>query len=178
MLSQICRNLSLLLLLTGCGKAVPSSDQAAASDLPGYTYGTVVSFAQGGESETYRNVGWSKPEEKFIWTEGHSATLAMNVKPTDDPISLRMTLGALINPPSLPAQPVEIDINNRKITEWSVGVTATFTAALPAEITKVGGNLTITLKTPKAASPKTLGQGNDARVLGVSCFSFELSKSP
>ena len=52
---------------------------------------------------------------------------------------------------------------------------AEFSASIPQEITRRGGLLRITLKIPKATSPKALGTSADPRILGVACFGLQLA---
>ena len=52
---------------------------------------------------------------------------------------------------------------------------AEFSASIPQEITRRGGLLRITLKIPKATSPKALRMGTDPRILGVACFDLQLA---
>ena len=144
--------------------------------LPGLAYGTKVSFGQGGGSERYKESGWSKTEEKFTWTEGTVAALKMKVPATADSITLKIRMSGLIKEPALPFQPVEVEVNGQKIADWQVGDLSEFVAAIPHDITKKGGELTITLKTPKATSPKALGINPDPRILGICCLSLEISK--
>lgn len=174
----ISRSAALLALalisLAGCDRSPTAADQTAR--LPEVLYGTKIVFAQGGNSEPYKNSGWSKTEEKFTWSEGTSATLRIPVSATPDTVSLKMRLAALTKAPELPFQPVEIQVNDQKIAEWQVADTSEFVAALPRELTKAGGILTIVIKTPKATSPKALGLGADPRILGICCLDLELSK--
>jgi hypothetical protein len=163
-----------LVSLAGCNRSARPEDQASLP--PEVPYGTKIVFAQGGNSEPYRISGWSKTEEKFTWSEGTSAQLRLRVPATPDAVSLKMRLAALIKAPELPLQPVELWLNDRKIAEWQVGNTAVFVAAIPPDLSKAGGVLTITIKTPKATSPQTLGLGADPRVLGICCFDVEISK--
>jgi hypothetical protein len=100
----------------------------------------------------------------------------MRVPATENAVSLKMKMAALIKPPDLPFQPIEIQVNDQKIAEWQVGDTAEFVASLPHDLTKAGGVLTIVIKTPKATSPKALGLGADPRILGICCLDLELSK--
>lgn len=163
-----------LLSFAGCNRPeTVSKSSAAAAELP---FGTKITFQQGGNSDPYKAGGWSQTEEKFTWTEGTSALLRVPVAATNDPITLKIRMAALVKPPELPLQPVEVYVNNQKIAEWQVGDTAEFVAAIPPEITKPGGILTINFKTPKATSPKALGISADPRVLGISCLDLELSK--
>lgn len=169
--------IALTLIFSGCEKPVTTSQSPRPAAAPSYDYGTVVTFALGGQSEMYRTAGWSKTEEKFTWTEGQSASLTMDVKPSATPVTMRMRLAGLINPPDLPFQLVEVFLNEEKVAEWQVADTADFTAAIPKAITEIGGTMKIALKIPKASTPKALGQGNDPRMLGICCFEFELSQT-
>ncbi len=163
--------LGAFLLLGACNRSNESPALPAPAD---YQYGTVISFGQGGNSASYQTFGWCKTEAQFTWTEGQSAGLAMTVKPAARPLSLKMKLAALVKPPELPFQPVEVNVNNRKVADWQVAETAEFSAPLPQDLVSQGGVLQITLSIPKANSPKALGLGNDTRMLGLSCHSFQL----
>ena len=166
----------VLLCLGGCNRSSPlddAEDSGASSEL---AYGTRVSFGQGGGSERFRESGWSKTEEKFTWTEGTVAALKMKVAATTASVTLKMRMSGLIKEPALPFQPVEVEVNGQKMADWQVGDVAEFVAAIPHDLTKKGGELTITLKIPKSTSPKALGLNADPRVLGVCCLDLELSK--
>jgi hypothetical protein len=165
--------IAVALSLGGCNRSDPIDDADASAEL---AYGTKISFAQGGGSERFRESGWSKTEEKFSWTEGTTAVLKMKVPATNDSITLKMKLAGLIKEPALPFQPVEVEVNGQKLAEWQVCDLSEFTAAIPHAVTKKGGELTITLKIPKAASPKALGLNLDPRILGVCCWDLELTK--
>lgn len=167
--------LCLAFCLGGCDRSSDTGSEAT-DGAPKLEYGTKVSFAESGNANAFKVSGWSKTEEKFTWSEGTSSVLRMAIAPTNDPIVLEMTIAALIKEPELPFQPVEVSANGQKIADWQVGNTAEFAAQLPRDITTKGGMLTITLKTPKATSPKALGLSVDARTLGICCLYFELSK--
>jgi hypothetical protein len=166
----------VLLCLGGCNRSSPLDDTDDSGGTSEIAYGTKVSFGQGGGSERFRESGWSKTEEKFTWTEGTIAVLKMKVPATADLVNLRMRLAGLIKEPTLSFQPVEVEVNGQKMADWQVGDVAEFVAAIPHDITKKGGEVTVTLKTPKATSPKTLGLNADPRILGVCCLDLELSK--
>ena len=83
---------------------------------------------------------------------------------------------ALIKPPELPFQPVEIDVNGNKLAEWEVSSELSdYTATIPNTIADAG-ELEIELKTPKATTPQSLGMNDDKRVLGVCCAEMVISK--
>lgn len=162
-----------LLPQVACNRPESGTDTPAPPELQ---YGTKIIFGKGGNSEPYKSAGWSSTEEKFTWSEGTSAQLRFLVPASTEPVSLKMTIGALIKPPELAAQPVEVFINDQKVADWQVGDTSEFRAAIPPDLTKSGGALKILIKTPRATSPKALGINADPRVLGVCCFDLEISK--
>jgi hypothetical protein len=163
-----------LISLGACNRSAKDANEAPAP--PDVSFGTKITFGQDGNSGPYKTAGWSKTEEKFTWSEGTFAELRFSIPSTDDAIALTMRLAALVKPPELPFQPVEVYANDQKIAEWQVSDTALLTASIPHNITKLGGPLTISFKTPKATSPKALGLSADPRVLGICCFDLELSK--
>ena len=87
-----------------------------------------------------------------------------------------MTMRGLIQPPSLPFQPVEVYVNEKKIADWQVGNTASFSAQIPAELTKKSETLNLEFRLSKATSPNSLGLNNDNRTLGVAAYSIQISR--
>ena len=166
----------ILCSAAACNRSIPTENAELSANDPELNYGTKVGFGMGGGSERFRTSGWSKTEEKFSWSEGIFAVLTMRLPPTTESVTLRMKLAGLIKEPELPFQPVEVLVNDQKIADWKVGDTADFIATLPHDITSKGGELTITLKVPKAISPKALGLNADPRVLGICCHELELTK--
>jgi hypothetical protein len=164
-----------MLLLGGCDRSAPgTADSAKPSEIQ---FNSKIAFGEGGNAAPYKVSGWSKTEEKFTWSEGTSARLQVRLPAADGPVVLKARLAALVKAPELPAQPVEVYVNDKKVADWMVSETAEFTASIPAEITKPGGAVTIEFKTPKATSPKDLGISADPRVLGICCVDVEFSKA-
>jgi hypothetical protein len=85
-----------------------------------------------------------------------------------------MTLLGLTQQPSLPFQPVEVYVKDKKIADWQVSASAQFTADISAELTKGSKTLDVEFRIPKATSPKALGMNADPRVLGICAYSIEL----
>ena len=70
---------------------------------------------------------------------------------------------------------MEVYVNDQKVADWQLAADpAELSAPIPKEITRRGGLLRITLKIPRATSPKALGTGADPRILGVACFDLQL----
>jgi hypothetical protein len=139
--------------------------------------GRPIQFGQGGGSEAYRTSGWSHTEQKFTWTEGNSAKLSLPIGKQSGSLNLNVAMAAFTHPPKLPSQPVEVFVNGQKLAEWQVNSNpAGYSVAIPADTIKAGGTLEIEFRTPKAASPKSVGMSEDPRVLGVCVVSLELAK--
>lgn len=177
--TQFSRLASILLAvalasLTACSRSDTAVDAGGAPEIQ---FNKKIVFAAGGNADAYKLSGWSKPEEKFTWTEGTSAQLHVRLPAANAAVVLKVQMAGLTKAPELPAQPVELYINDQKIAEWSVGQTAEFTAVLPTTLTKDGGVLTLDFRIPKATSPKALGISPDPRVLGVSCIDLEFWKA-
>jgi hypothetical protein len=152
----------------------PAAANSPANAVLGSIVGKVIPFTR--DSERYRVSGWNKTEGDYAWSEGTSARLALPISTDAGPLTVKMTLRGLVQPPALPSQPVEVYANNQKIADWLVADRTTFKAGISAEVTKSGGKmLNLELRIPKAASPQSLGMNNDGRILGVCCYSIELT---
>jgi hypothetical protein len=164
----------LLNTQASCEKTSPTASQPATPAVTNNVIGKVISFTP--DSERYRVSGWSITEGSCAWTEGTSARLALPIPADAGPLTVKMTLRGLIQPPTLPSQSVAVYANNQKVADWQVSDGAVFTAEIPAELTKgAGETLSLELRIPNAASPVSLGMNPDGRILGVSCCSIEVS---
>ena len=141
-----------------------------------YSWGIVIKCGKDQNSDLYRTLGWSEPEEAFTWTVGKRAELLFRTAPTSHPLQLRMRLAGNKKPPELPFQPVEVFANGKKIADWQVGESSDYTADIAEGAMSAGGELRIELKTPNAASPKSLGIAPDPRVLGLCCWEYAITE--
>jgi hypothetical protein len=185
--TTLCCVLAALMLL-GCGPSkdagptanspTPDSTNASprvASTTNEYSIGDKINFAANGNSKPFKVSGWSEAESTHSWTDGAVSVLAMRISPATNPLTLTMKLAGFVRDPEFPSQPVEVYANDEKIADWNVRDRADYTAPIPPAISQSGGLLTITLKIPKAASPKSLGLSNDARLLGLACIEVSLT---
>jgi hypothetical protein len=159
---------------TAIQPTTPATVSSPAQPAPSSVVDQVIQFTS--DSERYRVSGWSKTEGNFAWTEGSSARLALPIPVDAGPLTVKMTLLGLTQPPALPFQPVEVYVKDRKVAEWQVSASAQFTAEIPAELTKGTKTLNLEFRIPKATSPKALGMNTDTRVLGICAYSIELKR--
>lgn len=161
--------------LSGCERPTTKSETPAASSNR-VAYNSRVDFSKTGNAASIKVSGWSKAEDKFTWSEGNTSVLSIDVAPTPNPVTLRVTAAGMIKEPEFPTHPVEVYVNDQKIADWQVGNTAPFSAPIPPDLTKAGGTLTLTFKMPRATSPKELGKSEDPRVLGICISDLELTQ--
>ena len=141
------------------------SSQGAANTK--YELGNIIKFGAGGDSERFRTCGW---------TEGNSAVLIFSGLPRSQPLTLKMTIVGLTEPPQLPAQPTEVYANGKKI-DWQVADKKQYVASIPAHAVNNTGILTLKFHMPKAASPQSLGINPDPRELALGIFDLVYRKS-
>jgi len=158
----------------------PSPDVTSASPNPAsnsneYSVGTMINFGSAGNSRPFKVSGWSEAETKHSWTSGAVSVIAMRISASADPLTLKVKCGGFTKDPEVSSQPVEVYANDEKIADWNVRELADYTAPIPPAISKDGGLLTITFKIPKAVSPKSLGMGEDPRLLGLTCVEVSLT---
>lgn len=179
MLSVRHSGLLVLAALTLCGCKVRDYDLDKLLDpIQGtkYSYNDVLTFGRNGTAEPKKVSGWHIAEDEFTWTRRTAAVLAFQVPATSKDVVLRATAQGLIKPPEIADQPVTVLVNDVPVAKWNVATRGTFTAKIPAEVSKRGGTLVITFETRRAASPSALQLGDDARELAVCFFDLVLAE--
>lgn len=168
---------ALALILTGCGQKKAGESVVAADGVGfrnSYNFGDVISFGRGGTSGAYKQLGWGETEKQFTWTNASSATLSFTIPPTEKPLRLRMRLGAFINRNDR-YQHVDVIVNDERVAQWQIVGPDDFIAIIPPEVAN-RIQLMIELRIPRAVSPKAIGVGEDARMLGVCCYELEITE--
>lgn len=142
--------------------------------LPPYDWGTVLTFAANGSALPYYGVGWSTPEAKITWTDGHVATLDLPTHPPRADVRLIAHLGAFTAAGKLDRQRLRVLVNGHQVAEWAG--TAEFqdhTANIPKEYIGDAGT-EIMFELPDAVVPAELGASSDLRTLGIAITQIEL----
>jgi hypothetical protein len=123
------------------------------------------------EAERYMWYGWSRREEGLRWSDGKEAALVFASSPGSD-IMLRMKLGALVAP-GRHEQRVNIDLNGQQLQTLLIKEDGAreYSLLLPKELLR--GRNVLTFGLPDAASPKSLGQSDDTRLLGIAVYWME-----
>lgn len=126
------------------------------------------------EAERFMWYGWSRREAGLRWTDGKEAALVFAADEQGD-IKLKIKLGALVSA-GRHEQRVSIALNGRQLQTLLLKEEGAreYELLLPKEILR--GRNALTFGLPDAASPKSLGQDDDTRLLGIAIYWMEFQK--
>lgn len=172
----------IFLSLAACGRDDEAVSSVARPRLHFCTLRMTVFFGIGGDSERIRRAGWSFTEPTYTWTDGPSAWLGIHLLHTNRDVQLQFRMAGMNLPPRVPFQPVDVLVNGEKLASWQVSDERLFVLIIPARmlagpprlpdgslpfILEPGVRLNVEFRLPNAISPKQLGDGEDARRLGL-----------
>ncbi len=156
------------------------------TSLPTYEYGTVILFGIDGTAhrldKQYQVTGWSYPETRHTWTDGHSAILAIQTKSTDSDLILTIFATPYLSGEDVDQQRVSVKVNGQQVGElifdqpgtWVSGSLYGFQEkkiTIPHDVLKEGIQYLI-FELPDAISPKELGISEDGRDLALAVRSI------
>ena len=136
-----------------------------ATNFPLYVRGTRIDVSQA-DADRYLFYGWSSREQISRWTDRGRAIIAFGLEEIETG-TLRIKLAPFLAPGKLDAQRVGIRLNDLLLVTLTLD-DATFkeyTIALPPGVLKNKNMLSFEL--PNTESPRTLGAGDDVRLLGI-----------
>jgi len=126
------------------------------------------------ESAAYLWYGWSPAEPTFRWTEAKEAALVFRLNAIKD-LQLTAKLHAFVIPNRHPEQRLSVVLNGKPIGKFSFNdeTAHEITLALPSSLLRQKNFVEFFL--PDAASPNSLGQGDDWRPLGIAVSWIQFS---
>lgn len=142
------------------------------TNFPLYALGTRIDLAAA-ESERFLFYGWSNREAASRWTDRGRAVIAFALEQLEG-TALRIKFSPFLVPGELRAQSVTLKLNGQVIETLLISQPAAreYSIALPKGALQKENTLSFDL--PDAESPKSLGAGEDVRLLGISVAWFEL----
>jgi hypothetical protein len=141
-----------------------------------YQWGARLSFGKGGTADPYFGTGWSGPEGKIRWTEGHTATLYLPAAPPGADVTLTAKLAAFTRKGQLESQHIRVLVNRHEVGKWVLtGAFEERNALVPRNYFAGDGTNEITFDMPDAVAPISVGASNDSRTLGVAAWWLELA---
>jgi hypothetical protein len=112
--------------------------------------------------------GWSRPEARFVWSNGTRVELALP-RPTDAcNLGVLLVFRTFTRDSRLPFQRLEISINGQAIGRLDLAGYIVAEARLPSELLASRQEIELSIDLPKAARPVDFGGSSDRRQLGVS----------
>ena len=118
--------------------------------------------------------GWSPAEPAFRWTEAKEVALVFRLNAIQD-LQLTAKLHAFVIPNRHPEQRLSVALNGKPIGKFSFNdeTAHEITLALPSSLLRQQNFVEFFL--PDAASPNSLGQGDDWRPLGIAVSWIQFS---
>jgi hypothetical protein len=146
-------------------------------EVPSYVWGSVIRFNTKGKGLPYQAEGWGVPESGFTWNDGKRARLVLPVTPAKSAATLTVKLCGYVVPGKVKQQTVRVSINQKFVGEWRVKNPKVHeqTLKIPREFIAGSPDLVITLETPDAVSPASLGVGGDIRQLAIAIESLRVN---
>lgn len=129
-------------------------------------------FKQGASGVPYLREGWSVPEIGGVWADGKRSTVEVPIadwqRSLKSPVLEVATFAFLPLPDSKRTVIVSVPggAQERFVFDRQKAVNHGFVVPLSAEALK-GQTLLVTIESPDAATPKSLGLGEDTRMLGA-----------
>jgi len=109
--------------------------------------------------------GFSSAGLESTWIDGKEATIKIPVHKSGGEIILEFSAKPFIVPDKLNNQKLIVQANNQLIKEFVIGESGVYSVTIPAQ--DISEMLEISLLTPNATSPFSLGISQDKRSLGI-----------
>lgn len=141
--------------------------EGASPVAPAYPWNKYIAFGQNTDGRQYFGSGWSLDEPGYVWTEGAVSELRFAVDVPSADVVLKMRARAFV-PPGASSHCVHIRLKGRAVAIWHV--TSDFgwhSAILFRHQVEDSPTLQLTIEPASPASPRSVGVGNDDRLLAM-----------
>ena len=144
---------------------------------PDYNFGTTIIFGKNQKSTNYLMSGWGYPDEKSVWSDGNTATLAFMMNRSDSDMCFQFLSIPFIVEHIHEKQNVTIYFNRHEIGNilFSHKQSTKTVLLIPNEYCNEGMQY-ITFSFQDPISPSDLGISADIRKLGIAISSFTITK--
>ena len=143
--------------------------ETGGAETPPYRWGEVLRFGERGNAQPYKAAGWSTPEDQIAWTDGSKAELVLPTRSPQGPVRLRLYAGAYLNPGKVDRQRIRCSINRRIAAELVISKPAfeVLEVTIAKDFFNDPERTVLTLELPDSISPRSIGDGQDLRQLGI-----------
>jgi hypothetical protein len=147
---------------------------ATIAELPTYKLGADLDLTSA-SSDAYLVTGWSAREEKYRWTDGNVAEIALSCDVTPLPVSLELEAGAFLAPGRIERQRLDVEVSGTIIATIHFAEPGKHRVVLPLPGRLLGPTTRIVFRLPDAARPADIGFNADRRMLGLAFSRLRLS---
>jgi hypothetical protein len=119
-----------------------------------------------GNADKYLKSGWSTGEPTHRWAIGSFFSIDIPASAVSGPSKIEFTLLPFVDERSHPSQRANIFLNNRHIATKVVSAAETVSISLPLDL--YSRDITLRVDTPDAIAPKSIGRGEETRVVSFS----------
>jgi len=140
---------------------------------------SILSFAFGQPWAEWLRDGWGNPEAWGVWSDGKSATLAIDPRqlPSGHDLTLQLDAQVYVSP-NHPQQQIDVSLNGQPAGHYRVVYPSTaLITRIPIRQEQIASSrrLLIVFSLPDAISPKSLGSSGDPRQLGIGLIDATVS---
>ena len=151
--------------------------EVSAEELSGqYAWGTPLTFGRSGSFKPFGDGGWTVTRGSEVnWTQGKETGLLIPLPGSDRDLRMSFTIRPLLAPGKLDRQRVRVTVNGEDIAqlELSENRFKTHEVIIPARLIEED-LISVRFHLPDAASPLSLGSGEDARELALAFVKFQI----
>jgi hypothetical protein len=138
-----------------------------------YTIGELVSFVQGGNSETYKRRGWVGAEKRHTWTNGPTSSLVLDIErpaegvDTAERFLLQIEASPFVVKGKLDKQTWTVSVNGHEVHSQAHSEAMQLEIEIPASILFADKPTRINFSQPECRRPSDLIDGSrDQKLLG------------
>ena len=160
----------------GCRVPAPPSQASPIETLATLTFGA------NGNSLPHQRHGFGDPEDGFTWSTGKSSELVLHVPPPPAGLDcehlIELRLDPFVATGRLASQRLLVSVNGVQVGDDQLIGEGTVGYRIPPGALRPDGQLLVRLHHPGAASPASLGLGDDGRVLGYMLHMLSVLRVP
>jgi hypothetical protein len=151
--------------------------ELSSADLSGrYAWGTPLTFGRSGSFKPFGDGGWTVTRGSEInWTQGKDTGLLLPVDGSNRDVRVRFKVRPMLVKGVLDRQRVTVMVNGRLLTEMELTEARfeTHELIIPSDMIE-NDQISLRFLLPDAASPKSLGSGEDDRELALAFLQIQL----
>jgi hypothetical protein len=138
-----------------------------------------VDFSAAGNFQDYNIYGWSESEGRSAWSDGHEARIDFVPVPATADVWMTVEATPLLVAGRIDRQDVAISLNGSPLGSSKLPAPGdSFMVRIPREVWNKGEHAKMIFRFANAASPVSLGLGDDGRILGAQFLSLQFSLEP